>query len=97
VSKYHFKNFPGASPRTPIQRAGREGREGRGNREGRKGEGMGWEGKGGSIPQIKFYDYSTVSDWAFKCSSIIRGGKQSLWRMITKSDAYKGNQSLKLR
>jgi hypothetical protein len=38
---------------------GMEGREGK----GRKGEGMGWDGMGiegeGSIPQIKFYDYST--------------------------------------
>jgi hypothetical protein len=63
---YNVKNFPGASPRTPIQREGEgkkgaEGMEGKGKRgEGRKGEGMGWEGKGGEErehPQIKFYDY----------------------------------------
>jgi hypothetical protein len=34
---------------------------GRETAEERKGEGMGWEGKGGEdIPQIKFYDCSTV-------------------------------------
>jgi hypothetical protein len=61
VSIYYFKNFPGASLRTLIQLAaeGREGGEGE-TGEGRKGEGMGFEGKEGSIPQIKFYDYSTV-------------------------------------
>jgi hypothetical protein len=62
VSKYHFKNFPGASPRTPIQKAG-EGREGGKGKQGRGGKERGWDGRVrelGSILQIKFYDFSTA-------------------------------------
>jgi hypothetical protein len=57
VSIYNVKKFPGASPRTPIQRR-RKGEEGR---KLRRGDGMRWDGRGGngSIPQIKFYDNST--------------------------------------
>jgi hypothetical protein len=44
VSIYNVKNFLGASPRTPFKG---ERREGKGKREE------------GSIPQIKFYNYST--------------------------------------
>jgi hypothetical protein len=63
VSKYHFKNFPGPAPDPHSKgREGREGGEGETGEE-RKGEGMGWEGKGGEHPQIKFYDYSTVHSW----------------------------------
>jgi hypothetical protein len=66
-----MSKFSGDKPRTPIQRGGegkdlgtgREGRDGRG-REGRGEKERGWDGKGRererSIPQIKFYDYSTV-------------------------------------
>jgi hypothetical protein len=51
-----LKNFPGASARTPIQKAG-EGREGEEeeNREGKERR------REGASPQIKFYDYSTGS------------------------------------
>jgi hypothetical protein len=55
-----FQKFSGASPGPPFKGQGREGRRGRRNREERKGEGIGWEGKEGSITQIKFYYYCTL-------------------------------------
>jgi hypothetical protein len=55
-----LKKFPGPAPNPHSK--GREGKRRRGREtvEERKGEGMGWEGKGGEDPQIKFYDCSTI-------------------------------------
>jgi hypothetical protein len=61
VSIYHIKNFPGASPQTPIQKV-REEREGKGKTgEGSKGEGSDGRVREGASPEIKFCDYSIVT------------------------------------
>jgi hypothetical protein len=58
-----FQIFSGGKPPDPHSNgSGGKGERRRGNRQGRKGEGRGWDMKvwEGSIPQIKFYYYSTV-------------------------------------
>jgi hypothetical protein len=57
LSMYNVKNFPGASPGPPFKGEGGRGGTGREGRE-RRGRELGE----GSIPKIKFYDYST--SWA---------------------------------
>jgi hypothetical protein len=54
VSVYNAKNFQGKSPDSHWKKKGGRGREERVGK-GKRGE--------GSIPQIKFYDYST-GHWA---------------------------------
>jgi hypothetical protein len=57
VSIFNVKIFTGASPQPPFKKEGK-GRKG-GKGEERGGEGRKGEGMEGSIPKIKFYDYST--------------------------------------
>jgi hypothetical protein len=66
------KIFRGQAPGPPFKRErrggrGREEREGRGGvgregrrREGRGGKEIGWNGREGASPQIKFYHYTTA-------------------------------------